>query len=128
MGELAARFFRLMSARPPRLWGHQARQILLLCERFSTADLDAALGHAASFGAFDSAAHCSALHPCVIWNKAKNRSRVRACGAPTARRRRSSGVCSQRSGVMRIVHPLVHTSRRANKLADPSAATVGAHK
>ena len=53
MGELARRFFRLMSAGPPRLWGHQARQILLLRERFSTADLDAALGHAASFGAFE---------------------------------------------------------------------------
>jgi transposase len=53
MGELAGRFFRLMSAGPPRLWGYQARQILLLRERFTTADLDAALGHAASFGAFD---------------------------------------------------------------------------
>src|SRR5271154_5237387 len=53
MGELARRFFRLMSAGPPRLWGHQARQILLLRERFSTADLDAALGHAATFGAFE---------------------------------------------------------------------------
>jgi hypothetical protein len=53
MGELAARFFRLMSAGPPRLWGHQARQILLLRERFATTDLDAALGHAASFGAFE---------------------------------------------------------------------------
>jgi transposase len=52
MGEHASRFFRLMSAAPPRLWGHQARQILLLRERFTTADLDAALGHAASFGAF----------------------------------------------------------------------------
>jgi transposase len=52
MGEHAGRFFRLMSAGPPRLWGHQARQILLLRERFTTADLDAALGHAASFGAF----------------------------------------------------------------------------
>jgi transposase len=53
MGELAARFFRLMSAGPPRLWGHHARQILLLRERFATTDLDAALGHAASFGAFE---------------------------------------------------------------------------
>ena len=52
-GGRAAGFFRLMSAGPPRLWGHQARQILLLRERFDTADLDAALGHAASFGAFD---------------------------------------------------------------------------
>ena len=48
-----AAFFRLMSAGPPRLWGHHARQILLLRERFATADLDAALAHAARFGAFD---------------------------------------------------------------------------
>jgi transposase len=53
MGGHAASFFRLMSAGPPRIWGHQARQILLLRERFTTADLDAALGHAASFGAFE---------------------------------------------------------------------------
>ncbi|WP_437904934.1 IS21 family transposase [Sorangium sp. So ce327] len=53
MGEHAARFFHLMSAGPPRLWGHQARQILLLRERYATADLDAALGHAAAFGALD---------------------------------------------------------------------------
>jgi transposase len=53
MGEHAARFFRLMSAGSPRLWGHQARQILLLRERFATADLDRALRHAATFGAFE---------------------------------------------------------------------------
>jgi transposase len=53
MGGHAAGFFRLMSAGPSRVWGHQARQILLLRERFDTTDLDAALGHAASFGAFD---------------------------------------------------------------------------
>jgi len=53
MGGHAAGFFRLMSAGPPRLWAHQARQILLLRERFTTADLDAALGHAARFGAFE---------------------------------------------------------------------------
>jgi hypothetical protein len=53
MGEHAARFFRLMSAGPTRIWGHQARQILLLRERFVTHDLDAALGHAATFGAFE---------------------------------------------------------------------------
>jgi transposase len=53
MGQHAARFFRLMSAGPTRLWGHQARQILLLRERFATEDLDAALGHAATFGAFE---------------------------------------------------------------------------
>jgi transposase len=53
MGEHAHGFFRLMSAGPTRIWGHQARQILLLRERFTTADLDAALRHAALFGAFD---------------------------------------------------------------------------
>jgi transposase len=53
MGEHAAGFFRLMSGGPPRLWGHQARQILQLRERFTTADLDAALAHAAAFGAFE---------------------------------------------------------------------------
>lgn len=53
MGEDAASFFQLMSAGPARIWGHQARQILLLRERYSTADLDAALRHAKSFGAFD---------------------------------------------------------------------------
>jgi len=53
MGEHAAGFFKLMSAGSPRLWGHQARQILLLRERFTTADLDAALAHAAAFGAFE---------------------------------------------------------------------------
>lgn len=53
MGEHAARFFGLMSAGAVRIWGHQARQILLLRERFSTADLDAALRHAAALGAFD---------------------------------------------------------------------------
>jgi transposase len=53
MGAHAARFFRLMSAGPTRIWGHQARQIILLRERFATDDLDAALGHAATFGAFE---------------------------------------------------------------------------
>lgn len=54
MGEDAAGFFRLMSAGPARIWAHQARQILLLRERYATGDLDAALRHAKSFGAFDS--------------------------------------------------------------------------
>jgi transposase len=53
LGEHGERFFRLMSSGPPRLWGYHARQILLLRERFATGDVDAALGHAASFGAFD---------------------------------------------------------------------------
>lgn len=53
MGEDAADFFRFMSAGPARIWGHQARQILLLRERYATPDLDAALRHAKRFGAFD---------------------------------------------------------------------------
>jgi len=53
MGDHAAEFFRLMSLGAPRIYGHQARQILLLRERYATEDLDAALGHAAAFGALD---------------------------------------------------------------------------
>jgi transposase len=53
MGEHATRFFRLMSAGPTRIWGHQARQILRLRERFNTGDLDAALHRAALYGAFE---------------------------------------------------------------------------
>jgi transposase len=56
MGEGAASFFRLLSAGPPRVWGHQARCILLLRARFETADINAALAHAARFGAFEYAA------------------------------------------------------------------------
>src|SRR5882757_2715291 len=37
----------------PRIWGHQARQILLLRERYCTEDVDRALGHAAAFGALE---------------------------------------------------------------------------
>lgn len=53
MGESAADFFRQMSAGPPRVWSAQARRILLLRERYCTTELEAALGHAASFGALD---------------------------------------------------------------------------
>ncbi len=53
MGERAAAFFRLMSLGAPRVWGSQARQILLLRERYRTDDIDRALGHAAAFGALD---------------------------------------------------------------------------
>jgi transposase len=55
MGDHAAEFFRLMSAGPPRVWSAQARQILLLRERYSTDEVDRALGHAAAFGARDHA-------------------------------------------------------------------------
>jgi len=51
MGPGAARFFRAVSAGPPRQWSQGARRILLLRERYATESLDAALGHAARFGA-----------------------------------------------------------------------------
>jgi hypothetical protein len=53
MGECAAEFFRLMSAGSPRVWAAQARQILLLRERYSTDEVNRALGHAADFGALE---------------------------------------------------------------------------
>jgi transposase len=56
MGEHAAEFFRVLSAGPPRSWGHHARRILLLRERYTTEELDLALGHAAAYGALDHAA------------------------------------------------------------------------
>lgn len=55
MGEHAAEFFGLMSLGPPRIWSAQARQILLLRERYATDEIDRALGHAAAFGARDHA-------------------------------------------------------------------------
>ena len=54
-GDHAAEFFRLMSRGAPRVWTAQARQILLLRERYRTDELDRALGHAAAFGATDHA-------------------------------------------------------------------------
>lgn len=53
MGQGGTDFSRLLSVTPPRQWGHQARQILLLRERYDTRDLDVALGHAALYGAFE---------------------------------------------------------------------------
>ncbi len=51
IGAGAADFFRAMSAGPARQWSYSARRILLLRQRYATEDLDAALGHAARFGA-----------------------------------------------------------------------------
>jgi len=51
MGEGGAEFFRLVSLGPPRVWGAQVRQILLLRERFRTDELERALAHAAAYGA-----------------------------------------------------------------------------
>lgn len=81
MGEHAHRFFRLMSAGPTRIWGHQARQILLLRERFDTADLDAALRHAALFGAFE---HQAVER--ILTARANPRSLDEYVAAETARR------------------------------------------
>ena len=52
-GDGATAFFRLLSAGKPRVWGHQARAILLLRARYDTQDLDRALAHAARFGALE---------------------------------------------------------------------------
>jgi transposase len=51
MGPGATEFFRCLSAGPVRQWRHQARRILLLRERYTTQDLDAALLRAHRFGA-----------------------------------------------------------------------------
>ena len=53
MGQGGTEFSRLLAVTPARLWGRQARQILLLRERYDTADLDSALAHAALYGAFE---------------------------------------------------------------------------
>jgi len=54
MGHGAAAFLPLLSsAHPTRVWTHYARQILLLRARYDSADVDAALAHAARFGALD---------------------------------------------------------------------------
>jgi transposase len=54
MGEGAAAFLpQLAAAHAKRVWTHHARQILLLRTRYDSADLDAALAHAARFGALE---------------------------------------------------------------------------
>jgi hypothetical protein len=51
IGDGAARFFGLLCSGPARSWSAPARRILTLRERYATADVNAALGHAARFGA-----------------------------------------------------------------------------
>jgi len=51
MGQGAADFFQLLSDGPPRTWSAAARRILTLRERYATDDIDAALRHAARYGA-----------------------------------------------------------------------------
>lgn len=53
IGVDGARFFAGLAAAQGRFAGYHARQILLLRERYATADLGAALAHARSFGAFE---------------------------------------------------------------------------
>jgi transposase len=53
LGDEGERFFTGLRTSQGRAAGHHARQILLLRESFTTADLCAALGHARSFGAFE---------------------------------------------------------------------------
>lgn len=53
MGDGSRDFFRLLSCTPSRHCSHHARRILLLRERYATEDLDAALAHAAIYGAFN---------------------------------------------------------------------------
>jgi transposase len=54
MGPGAVAFLPLLSAaRRTRTWMHYARRILLLRARYDSADVDAALAHAARFGATD---------------------------------------------------------------------------
>lgn len=53
LGAEASSFFDGLTVAVPRLAAYQARQILLLRERYSSTDLDKALGHARSYGAFE---------------------------------------------------------------------------
>ena len=53
LSDEGALFFAGLEAAQRRFAGYHARQILLLRERYATADLDAALAHARSFGAFE---------------------------------------------------------------------------
>lgn len=53
IGEAGALFFGGLSTAQRRFAGYHARQILLLRERYATADISAALAHARSFGAFE---------------------------------------------------------------------------
>ena len=53
LGESASRFLQGLESAQPRSAAYHARLVLALRERFSTADLMAALTHATQFGAFD---------------------------------------------------------------------------
>jgi len=51
MGEGGALFFEMLSRGPARSWSAPARRILMLRDRYATEDINAALGHAARYGA-----------------------------------------------------------------------------
>jgi transposase len=51
MGQGASDFFRALSCGRARKWCYGARRILQLRQRYASKDIDAALGHAARFGA-----------------------------------------------------------------------------
>ena len=53
MGDGSTAFLAQLMTLPTRVWTHHARLILLLRARYDTADVDAALAHAARFGALD---------------------------------------------------------------------------
>jgi transposase len=53
LGPGAASYYEGLLVAAPRFAAHQARQILLLRERFQSDDLDKALAHALSYGAFE---------------------------------------------------------------------------
>jgi hypothetical protein len=53
MGQASADYFAALAAAAPRYLAFRGRQILLLRERYTTADLDAALAHALAYGAFE---------------------------------------------------------------------------
>jgi transposase len=53
MGPASADFFRELASAAPRHCTFRARQILLLRERYTTSDVEAALAHAAAYGAFE---------------------------------------------------------------------------
>lgn len=81
MGENSAAYFGALRTTAGRQCGHQARQILLLRERFSTDDLVAALGHAHAFGAYTHQAIARILEA-----RAKPRSLEEYVTEETARR------------------------------------------
>jgi transposase len=81
MGERAAEFFRVMSVGAPRTWSSQARQILLLRERYPTADIELALGHAVAFGALD----CASVER-ILASRASPRTLDEYVAAETAQR------------------------------------------